>query len=58
VSTVGQLANYLRGRGEGYAAVFSEPQRLRAAVNQEHTNWSAEICDDDEVAFFPPVTGG
>lgn len=58
VTTVEQLANYLRNRGEEYAAVFSEPQRLRAAVNQEHVNWSTAVGDNDEVAFFPPVTGG
>jgi molybdopterin synthase sulfur carrier subunit len=58
VSTVGQLADFLCGRGDGYAAVFSEPQRLRAAVNQAHVNWNASVRDEDEVAFFPPVTGG
>jgi molybdopterin synthase sulfur carrier subunit len=58
VSTVEQLAAWLRGRGDEYADVFSEPQRLRAAVNQEHTSWSAAVHNDDEVAFFPPVTGG
>jgi len=58
VSTVEQLANYLRDRGDGYASVFSEPQRLRPAVNQEHAKWDASVRDEDEVAFFPPVTGG
>lgn len=58
VSTVEQLAVYLRNRGDGYAAVFSQPQRLRAAVNEEHANWGAPVRDGDEVAFFPPVTGG
>ena len=58
VSTVEQLAALLCDRDDLHAAVFSDPQRLRAAVNQEHVKWNAPVRDDDEVAFFPPVTGG
>lgn len=58
IATVAQLANFLCARGDGYADVFSKPQRLRAAVNQEHVNWDTAVRDEDEVAFFPPVTGG
>lgn len=32
--------------------------RILVAVNQNHSNWSTVICDGDEVAFFPPVSGG
>jgi molybdopterin synthase sulfur carrier subunit len=31
---------------------------LLVAVNQEITQWSHSVNDGDEVAFFPPVTGG
>ncbi len=58
IATVGQLADFLRARGDGYAAAFAEPERLRAAVNLEHVDFTAAIADADEVAFFPPVTGG
>ncbi len=34
------------------------PQRLLAAVNQEYADLNAVLRDGDEVAFFPPVTGG
>ena len=36
------------------------PERggVRAAVNQEFTDWSATVSDGDEVAFIPPVSGG
>lgn len=58
VSTVGDLISYLAGRGAGYAEAFADPARLRAAVNQDHVRFDASVCDADEVAFFPPVTGG
>jgi sulfur-carrier protein len=56
--TVGELAAWLKAKGGGYAEAFADVKRLRAAVNQEHTNFDAVIKADDEVAFFPPVTGG
>jgi len=34
------------------------PERLLVAVNQEYASFDKEISDGDEVAFFPPVTGG
>ena len=58
VATVADLVAHLRARGGGYAEAFAEPKRLRAAVNQDHVSFDAEVCDQDEVAFFPPVTGG
>lgn len=34
------------------------PEQLLVAVNQEYANFKKEVKDGDEVAFFPPVTGG
>ncbi|MGH7930304.1 MAG: MoaD/ThiS family protein [Candidatus Binatia bacterium] len=36
----------------------SPPPNLLAAVNQEYTDFEQPVSDGDEVAFFPPVTGG
>lgn len=58
VRTVGELAAWLRARGAGYAEAFADMKRVRAAVNQEHADLTAAIKPGDEVAFFPPVTGG
>ena len=58
VSTIGELMAWLAQRGPGYADAFADARRLRAAVNQEHVRVDAKIADSDEVAFFPPVTGG
>ena len=58
IATIGDLIEMLRARGGGYAEAFEAPERLRAARNQEHVKLDAPLADDDEVAFFPPVTGG
>lgn len=58
VRTVRALAEHLRAKGGGYGQAFADPSRLRAAVNQEHVSFDAAVGPNDEVAFFPPVTGG
>ncbi len=47
----------LAGRGEKWALAL-EPGKLLAAVNQSLAEFSHPLRDGDEVAFFPPVTGG
>jgi molybdopterin synthase sulfur carrier subunit len=56
--TVADLAAMLRRRGGGYGEAFADMSRLRAAVNQAHVALDAPLSSGDEVAFFPPVTGG
>jgi molybdopterin synthase sulfur carrier subunit len=58
VATITDLMSSLHARGGGYAEAFAEPSRLRAARNQDHVQFDARISADDEIAFFPPVTGG
>ena len=58
VRTVGALMAWLKTRGAGYADAFADQKRLRAAVNQEHVDFAAPVSAGDEIAFFPPVTGG
>ena len=58
VATVAALRNHLRGRGGVYENSFAEKILLRAAVNQDMVQATAAVKAGDEVAFFPPVTGG
>lgn len=58
VKTVSDLVAFLSRRGGGFADAFADPRRIRVAVNQEHTGFDAPLGEGDEVAFFPPVTGG
>jgi len=34
------------------------PESCLVAINQDYSDWHAIVTDGDEVAFFPPVTGG
>jgi len=58
VTTVRELMAHLESLGPGYEEAFRNPAALRCAVNQEHRNFASAIADSDEIAFFPPVTGG
>ncbi len=40
------------------AAAVPVPPRLLAAINQQHVGFESMVKEGDEVAFFPPVTGG
>jgi molybdopterin synthase sulfur carrier subunit len=58
VVTVTALKNYLALRGENWANLFNGKQVIRAAINHALVDDMAKINAGDEVAFFPPVTGG
>jgi len=58
VETVAELINWLKGRGDNYAAAFADLNIVRVAVNQDYVDQDALVNSGDEVAFFPPVTGG
>ncbi|MFZ5755634.1 MAG: molybdopterin converting factor subunit 1 [Pseudomonadota bacterium] len=56
--SVQALRDRLALRGGAWADVFGDNDRLLAAVNQQTTLMQTSIDDGDEIAFFPPVTGG
>jgi molybdopterin synthase sulfur carrier subunit len=58
VDTVGALRAHLRARGPEWQAALAEGKVVRTAVNQAMAGPRAAIAAGDEVAFFPPVTGG
>jgi sulfur-carrier protein len=58
IRRVSDLVDYLSTRSAGHAAAFQNRRTVRCAVNQEFADPSCPIHPGDEVAFFPPVTGG
>jgi molybdopterin synthase sulfur carrier subunit len=58
VVTVGDLIDWLSGRGPGHAEAFADRARLRAAIDQAFVSADAAIAGAREIALFPPVTGG
>ncbi len=58
IATVAALLDWLRGRGPGFAEALKDARVVRVAVNQEYVGWDHPLRPSDEVALFPPVTGG
>jgi len=57
IATVGALRARIAARGAPWQQLL-EAKNLRAAVNQTMVGFDAPVRAGDEVAFFPPVTGG
>lgn len=58
VRTVGELVDWLAGRGEEYAHAFENPKLIRVALDRVHAKPEAPLGAAREAAFFPPMTGG
>jgi molybdopterin synthase sulfur carrier subunit len=56
--TVALLVDSLRSRAGRWPDAFAAGKAWRVAVNQQMANLATPIKPGDEVAFFPPVTGG
>ena len=57
-ATVGAARDALMARGGAHAEALARSRAVRAAVNQKMAAETATLADADELAFFPPVTGG
>jgi molybdopterin synthase sulfur carrier subunit len=58
VTTISGLMDWLATVSPGHAAAFADRRMIKVAVDQVHMDHSAAMGDAQEVAFFPPVTGG
>ena len=58
VGDVAGLLDWLRGRGPRYAEALHDLSVVRVAVNQDYVGHDHPVRAGDEVALFPPVTGG
>lgn len=58
VTDVAGLIAWLRTQSPGHADAFGDMSAVRAAVNQEYVQTDHPVAAGDEIAFFPPMTGG
>ena len=58
VATVGDLVRHLATLSDGHRAAFANTEVVKAAVNLEFVGMDHPVAANDEIAFFPPVTGG
>ena len=58
VGTVAALLAWLRARGGAWAAELAPGRAVRVAVNYDMARGDTPVKAGDEVALFPPVTGG
>ena len=58
VATLAALKLWLADRHPGFAEALATPGVVRSAVNKEYAPEDVSLRPGDEVAFFPPVTGG
>jgi molybdopterin synthase sulfur carrier subunit len=58
VATISDLVSWLARQGEGYAYAFENPNVVRSAIDKRHVRPDARIAGANEIAFFPPMTGG
>jgi molybdopterin synthase sulfur carrier subunit len=57
-TTVAGLRSQLMARGGAWQSALAQGKALRVAVNQEMAQPTTPVKPGDEIAFFPPVTGG
>ena len=58
VATAGQLLDWLAAQSAGHAEALKNRALVRVAINQEFAGPDAPVKAGDEIALFPPVTGG
>ena len=58
IKTVNDLIILLKKNNENYEDVFKDTSSIKVSINMETARFEDSIHDNDEVAFFPPMTGG
>jgi molybdopterin synthase sulfur carrier subunit len=58
IPTVAALLDWLATRSDGHAAALADRSRIRVAVDQEFAGPATQLAGAQEIAIFPPVTGG
>ena len=58
INNINQLIDYLNEIDEKYKLLYEKKELIKIAVNKTYSSFDTNISNSDEIAFFPPVTGG
>ena len=58
IHNVSDLISFLKNSSEKHYKAFSDLNSINVAINKNHSSLESKIQDGDEIAFFPPITGG
>ena len=58
INNINQLIIYLNEIDEKYKLLNEKKELIKIAVNKTYSSFDTNISNSDEIAFFPPVTGG
>ena len=58
INNVNELINYLNKLDKKYSLILEKKKLIKIAVNKTYSSFDTKISNSDEIAFFPPVTGG
>ena len=58
IKTIYDLISLLKNTDENYKEVFKDTSSIKVSINMETAKFEDNVNDNDEVAFFPPMTGG
>ena len=58
VKTIKDLIVFLQGIDDNYKNTFEDTSSIRVSINMETAKFEDKINNNDEIAFFPPMTGG
>jgi len=58
ITTIKELISYLENLNDDYRLVFGKKNLIKIAINKSYSSLDDKIDNNDEIAFFPPVTGG
>ena len=58
ITTIKELISYLENLNDDYRLAFEKKNLIKIAINKSYSSIDDKIDNNDEIAFFPPVTGG
>ena len=58
INNVDELINHLNKLDKKYSLILEKKKLIKIAVNKTYSSFDTNISNNDEIAFFPPVTGG